>query len=316
MKPDNNLSSTTNKSEQKSLQSNIDYTKYWFAEHPDRTSCNLSGWYVRRSHIEEDVTNAFNTEAILQKHIVEKEIPPLTDLKGWQSIFRMVYHSLNGNAPDNFAGSCVEMHESTEVFRRFAGSDINKNVTLYGAEQYGGGMLLEHFRYKFVDGDNCDYVLNVCPELFYYKEPAIGYIKVFPFLGGVLLNSMQVFPGAREKGHGTRFLNMILDRAKKTQTKVYLLPAVLETSNTSLTQDELRLWYARHGFVNTLPICVPVLRLSHYKGGLTHIIRTKYMCFAPSLADAPTLFDDAVAVAPTGQTQATNTQTIHIAKNT
>ena len=181
-------------------------------------------------------------------------------------------------------------------------ADIHKLIQESSTEIYNFSMLLEHFRNKFVNGDDCHFVLNACPESFYYEEPTIGYIKVYPFLNGVLLNSMQVYPQVRGKGHGTRLLKMILDRAQRTQTKVYLLPAVLQTAESSFHPAQLRNWYARNGFVDTLPLSVPVLRLSHYKGGLTHIIRTKYMCFAPSSLDVPAPRDDAAAVTPPGQT--------------
>ena len=282
MKNVNNMSPIPNESEVDKLRSEIDRIKQWFSEHPDRNVCNIvGGLVVRRDHIEEDLTTSLYGEAILQKHVVLKEHPPLTNLKEWQSLFRVVYHTFYGNNATIFGASCVELHESTEAFRRFAGDDIHKPVGMMGTDKYNCYFLLENFRYKFENGDDCDYILNVCPEAFYYEEPTTGYVKVFPFLNGVLLNSMQVYNELQGKGHGTRLLKIILDRAQKTQTKVYLLPAELAHSKRSLNQIQLRCWYARHGFVDTLPIYVPVLRLSHYKGGLTHIVRTRYMCFAP-----------------------------------
>ena len=316
MKNDENLSSTTNESEAKELSSEIDRVKQWFVEHPDRNDCKTNYGMVRRNQIQEDLTNAIYTEEILVRPRIQKKYPPFTDFKAWQSIFRIIYHERFGNTSNIFTASCVELHESTDAFRRFSGNEIHKPIGLIGEDKYEGFFLLESFHYKFENGDDCDYVLNICPESFYYEEPTIGYIKVFPFLGGVLLNSMQVNPEARGKKHGSRFLGMILDRAQKTQTKVYVRPGILENDASSLTINELRHWYARHGFVDTLPIYVPVLRLSHFRGGLTYIIKTKYMCFSPSLVDATTPRDDAAVVTPSDQTQIVTTQTIHIAKNT
>jgi hypothetical protein len=252
--------------------------------HRDNLSLKMgvAGYTIKPDHVAQHITIPVND---INNRPEPIEFPPHEDLKSWRHIMPAVVPDYPDLTRQTIISTgCICDLPVTESFRTFAGSDTKLiNTEFYGTAFKGHVDMFIHdvTPPHYQNGDLCLVSIEYSQQVMSYYEPNTGYAKIVPFLDGVLIASLQVFKEQQGKGHGSRILEIMKSRADESGTKIYLLPGILNDSEHRLSVPKLYAWYIRHDFMKTLPLHIPVTRLSHFKGGDTTITKSGYLVYAP-----------------------------------
>jgi GNAT superfamily N-acetyltransferase len=212
------------------------------------------------------------------------EFPAKENLSQWRNIIVPMSPFVGTPKTKIVGNGCFTHFPVTESFRRFSGGGESDPVVMNpDSNQIFEGYSMSYcdMDEAFENGDSCSFMFTWTDKMWKYTEQRIGEVKVISFLDGVLLDVIRIQPDKQGQGHGTRLLNIVLNKSIETQIKVYVHPGELRRSQHSLNVKQLHEWYVRHGFLKVLPLCLPVTRLSYFKGGDTFIKKSGFYVFCP-----------------------------------